>query len=191
MKYYTLTILAGSLLASTASALTTEDASTLLFIKQEEKLARDVYLALGDIWGNPAFYNIAKSEQQHMKAVDALIARFALEDTSPTEAGVFSIPALTELYETLMAKGLLSEKDALEVGVLVEETDIADLQAMIAQIEDEAVDQTLGNLLRASYKHLAAFSGQLDGSRKPSATQQRRSKPKSDSSSKGCGCQRP
>ena len=174
MKQCSIPLLAGLMLASSTSAITPEDATTILFIKQEEKLARDVYLALGEAWGTQVFFSIANSEQQHMDAVDGLIARFALVDTTPAESGVFTIPALTELYAALMTKGLKSETEALEVGVLVEETDIADLEDMIAQIDDAAVDQTLGNLLRGSYNHLAAFSGLLDGSRTPPALHQRR-----------------
>jgi len=69
---------------------------------------------------------------------------------------------LQKLYDDLVAKGMLSLQDALEVGVLVEETDIADLKEVIAGNEPAAVDRVLTNLLNASYKHLAAFERQLN-----------------------------
>ena len=144
-------------------ALTPGDEDEILFIKQEEKLARDVYLALGEAWGTQVFLNIAQSEQRHMNAVDGLIATYGLADSSPEALGEFTIPALTDLYATLIEKGMRSETDALEVGVLIEETDIDDLEVMIAQIEDSYVDRVLGNLLRGSYNHLEAFGAVLDG----------------------------
>jgi hypothetical protein len=162
------------ILTSTVSAITPGDASEILFMKQEEKLARDVYQSLGDLWGTQVFFNINRSEQRHMNSVDSLIAQFALEDTCPIEPGVFTIPELQELYDTLMAKGVQSEKDALEVGVLVEETDIADLKVAIDQIDDATVDQIFGNLLRASYNHLNAFNSALTNGASGPRMQQRR-----------------
>lgn len=161
--------------ATAAWALPPEDASEILFIKQEEKLARDVYQSLGEVWGTNVFLNITRSEQRHMDAVDGLIAQFGLTDPCPVEPGVFTIPELQELYDTLMLKGLQSETDALEVGVLVEVTDIEDLEKMIEQIDDASVDAVLGNLLRGSYNHLDAFNGVLgNGGGSGPAMRQRR-----------------
>ena len=38
-------------MVSTASALTAQEANAILFMKQEEKLARDVYKTLHSQWG--------------------------------------------------------------------------------------------------------------------------------------------
>ena len=44
-------------------------------MREEEKLARDVYVALGDRWGLRVFENIARAEQRHMDAVVAQLDR--------------------------------------------------------------------------------------------------------------------
>lgn len=156
-----LALLLLSLLGPAAFALTTTDADNLLFIKQEEKLARDVYQTLGAKWNHPTFANIAVSEQRHMDAVSNLIARYRLTDTTPAEVGKFTIPALQELYDRLVAEGSLSLQDALEVGVLIEETDIDDLEKIIDSTREFPIRRVLTNLQSGSYNHLAAFTRSL------------------------------
>ena len=48
--------------AVTTGALTETDIAGLVFMREEEKLARDVYLTMSDRWGAPVFENIAASE---------------------------------------------------------------------------------------------------------------------------------
>jgi len=146
-----------SILASTASALTPQEAETILFMKQEEKLARDVYQTLHAQWGAAIFANIAVSEQQHMDAIDGLIARYRLKDTAPPAVGEFTYDELQALYEELLLKGGNSLQDALEVGVLIEETDIEDLVAALKTTRERPVKNVFGNLLNGSRNHLAAF----------------------------------
>jgi len=147
---------------SAASALTTAEASSILFMKQEEKLARDVYQALYAKWGHVTFANIAVSEQRHMDAVDGLIARYRLTDTTPKEAGKFTYPELQALYDQLVALGSTSLENALAVGVLIEQTDIEDLQAALKTIRERPIRNVFGNLLNGSYNHLAAFTAALN-----------------------------
>ena len=153
-------VLLGGLM-STASALTAQEASAILFMKQEEKLARDVYKTLHAQWGAAIFANIAASEQNHMNAVDGLISRYRLKDPTPAAVGAFSYKELQSLYTTLVEKGGLSLTDALEVGVLVEETDIEDLRAALLTARDRPIRTVFGNLLNGSLNHLAAFHSWL------------------------------
>jgi len=147
---------------SAASALTTAEASSILFMKQEEKLARDVYQALSAKWGGVIFANIAVSEQRHMDALDGLIARYRLNDTTPAEAGKFTYPELQSLYDQLVALGNESLKDALTVGVLIENTDIEDLQTALQTVRERPIRNVYSNLLNGSYNHLAAFTSALN-----------------------------
>ncbi len=156
-----LTLALVALLGPAAFAFTSADAANLLFLKQEEKLARDVYQALNAKWHHPTFANIARSEQQHMSAVSNLLVRYRVPDTTPTAPGVFTIPALQALYDRLVAEGSLSLQDALEVGVLVEETDIDDIQGMLDTTTDAPIRRVLTNLQNGSYNHLAAFNRAL------------------------------
>jgi hypothetical protein len=146
-----------STLASTASALTNGEAEAILFMKQEEKLARDVYLTLHHKWGSAIFANIAASEQQHMNAIDGLIARYRLKDNTPANVGDFTYEELQTLYADLVEKGSESLTDALEVGVLIEETDIEDLRAALQGVREKPIKNVFGNLLNGSLNHLAAF----------------------------------
>jgi hypothetical protein len=56
--------------------------------------------------------------------------------------------------------GSQSASGAIEAGILIEETDIRDLQVAIDQIDNADVDAVLTSLLKASENHLAAFSRQ-------------------------------
>ena len=55
------------------TVISDEEATGLIFMREEEKLARDVYLTLYDVWETAVFDNIASSEQTHMDAVLMLI----------------------------------------------------------------------------------------------------------------------
>ena len=142
----------------TAGGITTADANNLLFMKQEEKLARDVYQALAEKWEHPTFVHIAVAEQRHMDAVDRLIQGFGLRDTTPDDTGKFSIPELQKLHAALLEQGSQLLAEALAVGVLIEETDIADLDEALAATQNATVLQVFTNLRRGSANHLAAFN---------------------------------
>ncbi len=45
------------------------------------------------------------------------------------------------------------------MGVLIEQTDIADLQARLAQTDNADIQLVYNNLLNGSYNHLSAFTG--------------------------------
>lgn len=140
-----------------ALALTPAESTSILFMKQEEKLARDVYQTLADRWGLAVFKNIARSEQRHMDALSTLAERYQLEDTTPAESGLFTVPELQKLHDELVARGQSSVEAALQVGVVIEETDIADLKEAIAASSDPQLLRVYGNLLRGSTHHLSAF----------------------------------
>ncbi|MCP5519840.1 MAG: DUF2202 domain-containing protein [Verrucomicrobiales bacterium] len=162
MKRIMITLTLGTLCAANGLAQTPTDADNLLFLKQEEKVARDVYQTLGELWAHPTFLNIARSEQRHMDAVDRLIAAYALTDSTPAVVGEFTIPALQELHDQLVLAGAQSLEDALAVGVLVEVTDIEDIDEMLAATQDPLVIRVLTNLRKGSENHLAAFNRALE-----------------------------
>lgn len=139
----------------------TEATELLAYLVEEEKLAHDVYVALGDIWGDRVFTNISNSESTHQDQVASLLVAYGIDDPRSSEPGVFVNDELQALYDALIEKGSQSRTDAMEVGVLIEETDITDLQVAIDTIDDATIDSTLERLLNASYNHLDAFTRQL------------------------------
>jgi hypothetical protein len=143
-----------------AGELSTEESAALLFMREEEKLARDVYNILFGIWGQPTFQNIAASEQAHMDEVKLLLDRYGLTDPA-LEPGSFTDPSLAALYDQLVAQGSTSLADALKVGAAIEEIDILDLQNRLAQTDNADIQQVFNNLMSGSYNHLNAFASVL------------------------------
>ena len=144
-----------------ATSLSATEKESLLYMREEEKLARDVYNAFYDRYGLRVFSNIAASEQAHMNAVLTLLNRYGLADPAATTPGVFNNADLQALYDDLIAQGNQSLTEALRAGVLIEETDIADLQDGLALTTHADLRAVYNNLLRASQNHLRAFSRQL------------------------------
>lgn len=141
--------------------LTTHEADGLLYMREEEKLAHDVYLALGERWTLPVFTNIASAEQTHTDAVQLLLERYNLTDPAAgNAAGVFTNAELQALYAKLVEQGSTSLTEALSVGAEIEELDIVDLRSRASDKAD--VDLVYSNLERGSRNHLRAFTKQLD-----------------------------
>jgi hypothetical protein len=149
-----------SVLAIPASDLSTDEAAALLFMREEEKLARDVYNDLYAIWGQPTFANIASSEQMHMDEIKLLLDRYNLTDPA-LAPGSFTDPNLGALYDQLVTRGSVSLAEALKVGAAIEEIDILDLQTRLAQTDNADIQQVFNNLMSGSYNHLNSFVGVL------------------------------
>lgn len=148
--------------ACTITGTVTEaEVAGLLFMREEEKMARDVYAYLYEKYKLPVFKNITKSENVHMSAVLRLIAGFKVADNSSNNPGVFTNTHIAELYNQLLTMGNLSVVDALKVGVLIEKTDIADLKKELLAVENSSIKTVYTNLLKGSEAHLKAFSWNL------------------------------
>ena len=134
----------------------------LQFMREEEKLARDVYITLYDVWGVAVFNNISRSEQSHMDAVLTLLDRYDIADpVGDNGVGEFTDPDLQTLYDELVAVGSASLSDALLVGGAIEEIDILDLDEAVAETEHADIQQVYARLLNGSYNHLRAFTRTL------------------------------
>jgi hypothetical protein len=132
--------------------------SRLKYMIEEEKLARDVYTVLAKTAAYPKFKNIANAEQFHLDQMSIVLANYGLWNaTLKRGPGVFYNKELSALYKTLVAKGKLSDLDAIEVGIIIEEKDIADLTAMEKLITQEDIQFVVNYLKAGSQNHLAAF----------------------------------
>ena len=146
--------------ASSGVALSSSEQSSLAFLREEEKLARDVYAALAT--HDPMFTNIGASEQTHMDAIGTLLTRYGLADPAAGKAaGAFTNPTLQGLYDALVASGKVSYVAALAVGVEIEELDIHDIDASRVGLSHDDIATTYDNLTRGSRNHLRSFYGKL------------------------------
>lgn len=143
--------------------LSTAEIEGLLFMREEEKLAHDVYVALYAKWNNQVFNNISNSEQTHTDAVLQLLDRYSLTDpVGSNPEGVFVNPYLQDLYDTLVAKGDASLIEALFVGAEIEEIDLIDIQNLVDElVGNEDIRIVYENLMKGSRNHLRAFVNNL------------------------------
>ena len=145
-----------------AQDLSAEEEIGLTKMREEEKLARDVYQVLYEKWGAQVFGNITQSEQRHMDAIKALLDKYNLPDpvTDPS-VGVFTSPEMQELYEKLVAQGEQSLVEALKVGATIEDLDLYDLYELLDQTDNADIQRVYENLAKGSRNHLRAFTTQL------------------------------
>jgi len=146
--------------------ITQEEIDGLIHMRIEEKIARDVYIELGELWNAKVFYNIQLSEQTHMDAVKAKLDKFNIPDPLEIDdVGVFpdAYPEFQTLYAGLMAQGSISLFEALSVGVFIEEMDIADLDEQLVVASNPGIIKLYTNLKDGSISHLAAFNKNLIG----------------------------
>ncbi len=140
--------------------LSKEEIADLLHMREEEKLARDVYLTLSKFYPLSVFRNIARSEEQHMRMVGLLLRKYNLPDpVSETgdRVGIFKDRKLQELYNRLVAQGKRSLVDALKVGATIEDLDIKDLEEAISRTDNQDIKTVYQNLMKGSRNHIRAF----------------------------------
>lgn len=139
--------------------LSQEEIDGLLLMREEEKLARDVYLEMYDIWGQQIFLNIANSESTHTNAVKLLLDKYNLTDPVTNDTrGSFTNQDLAGLYSTLVEKGSGSLLDALTVGATVEDLDINDLKKLNEISDNQDITAVYNNLEKGSRNHLRSFT---------------------------------
>ena len=144
------------------NALSEQEVQGLLRMVEEEKLAGDVYQVLYERTGLRNFGNIVQSERQHQRAVQGLLQTYRITDpTAGKRAGEFANSEFTQLYQQLVTQGSRSNVDALKVGTLIEELDIADLNQLATQTKRADILRVFDNLNRGSRNHLRSFDASL------------------------------
>lgn len=150
---------------SLAALLSPQLQADLLYMWEEERLARDVYKLMYSKYGSKIFANIALSEQNHIDSVKSMIDKYRVSTsayTDPATPGIFLNQELQALYNTLIAQGNISVTEAYKVGQLIETTDITDLDKRLLPNDLPANIRTVyENLRNGSENHLEAFNKQL------------------------------
>jgi hypothetical protein len=142
-------------------ALTENESSDLKFLREEEKLARDVYMYAYNKYQVAIFDNIFKSEQKHMDAVLNILSKYEILDPASTEVGVFVNPELQLTYNDLVSKVNISLTEALKVGATIEDLDINDINAFISNTTKNDLLKVYGNLNCGSKNHIRSFTAEL------------------------------
>lgn len=143
--------------------LSAAEEAEVAFMREEEKMARDVYTTLAEKWQLPIFSNIARAEQQHMELVFRLIETYGLIDpVTDDTVGVFSNPDFTFLYDGFIVDGEESLIAALIVGATIEDMDLADLYELMEFTDNRHILLVAHNLAKGSRNHLRAFIRALE-----------------------------
>lgn len=181
--------LIGSQTISEAGQLDITETTHLIFMREEEKLARDVYITLSSMWpDSPIFQEIGEgSEQTHTDVIRDKLADYGIPDPNPdtnnlpSSIGVYTGEEFgayfQEKYMLLINKGSQSELDALYVGAFIEELDMHDLiecpkiivetdngitDCGLHYTDEPALISTINSLLDGSKNHLRAFVGRIE-----------------------------
>lgn len=142
--------------------LSAAETADLRFMREEEKLARDVYLQLYDQWATATFANVASAEQSHMDAMLRMLQRYRVADPAVgMSIGEFNNPSLQALHDNLMALGRGNELAALKVGGFIEEADMEDIVAAMERSQHADIDDTYARRLCGSRNHLRAYAFQV------------------------------
>lgn len=154
------TQLASTLATLPLESLNADELASLPFMREEEKLAHDVYAVLNSAYAasTRTFGNIANSEATHTEAVRQLLLRYSQTDpAADLAAGVFQNPDLQTLYTQLVSEGQVSLTAGLNVGVRIEELDIRDIQTALTDIDNQDIRLVYDNLMKGSRNHLRSF----------------------------------
>ncbi len=152
------TVLGTTLTALPSETLSAAEQSSLVYMREEEKLAGDVYARLGATWGLKIFTNISTSESTHTEAVRQLLLRYNVTDPAANlGAGLYTNATLQGLYTQLVAGGSVSLIEALKVGAAIEELDMLDINSHLTTADNQDIRLVYDNLLKGSRNHLRSF----------------------------------
>lgn len=141
--------------------LTQTEKDDLKFLREEEKLARDVYLFSYSKYQISIFNSISQSEQKHMDSVLSLLNKYGIPDPASPQIGVFVNQDLQSLYNSLTTQSNISSIEALKVGATIEDLDINDINHFIANTTKSDLLSVYDNLTCGSKNHIRSFTSQL------------------------------
>lgn len=147
---------------SKANKITEAEKTDLRYLREEEKLARDVYLYSYDVYGEQIFNNIASSEQKHMDKMLGLLDDYKIEDPASSVRGVFNNEELQELYDHLISISDTSLLGALIVGATIEDVDIFDIEEFMTRTSQKDIQNVYEKLECGSTNHMRSFNKELE-----------------------------
>lgn len=142
------------------NTITYSEKEGILLMREEEKLAHDVYSFFAEKYDIPIFKNITQSEARHQESMIRLMNKYGIKDPSYNEQGKFHNKDLQELYHKLTAQGN-TLVEALKVSAYIEDLDICDLKKLMKKTTNKDILWTYSRLLRGSENHYRAFVNNL------------------------------
>ena len=143
-----------------STQLTAYEKEGILLMREEEKLAHDVYSFFVEKYNIPIFRNIKQSEVMHQKYMIWLMEKYDIKDPSFEEQGKFNNKELQKLYDRLTVQGN-TLIEALKIGAYIEELDIFDLKKLMKKTDNEDILRVYSRLLWGSENHFRAFTRNL------------------------------
>jgi hypothetical protein len=133
-----------------STQLTAYEKEGILLMREEEKLAHDVYSFFVEKYNIPIFRNIKQSEVMHQKSMIWLMEKYDIKDPSFEEQGKFNNKELQKLYDRLTVQGN-TLIEALKIGAYIEELDIFDLKKLMKKTDNEDILRVYSRLLWGSF----------------------------------------
>lgn len=139
-----------------------DESKSLIHMREEEKLARDVYIAMFNKYGLRIFENISSSEQTHTDAILQLLTKYTIKDPVGVNAvGVFTDPGLQALYTNLVNAGNVSILEAYKVGATIEDLDLYDLKVDLLKVDNQDIVLVYQMLSKGSRNHMRNYFSNL------------------------------
>ena len=143
-------------------AISEEERLSLIHMREEEKLARDVYSTLYNKHGLLIFNNISNSEQTHTNAILQLMVKYSITDpVGENSIGVFTDTGLQSLYNSLITAGMVSNLEAYKVGATIEDMDLNDLKNDLLKVDNQDITLVYQMLSKGSRNHMRNFYSNL------------------------------
>ncbi len=145
-----------------SNTISDDEKAGLVKMREEEKLAFEVYTFLDEKWNHRVFNNIKQSESRHGDMVKGLLEQYNIKDPYINSKGKYVNADMQKLYQELTAKGSQSLQDAFTVGAIIEDMDIADLDKLMTKTTNKDLLDVYQNLNLGSRNHMRAFNRQLE-----------------------------
>jgi hypothetical protein len=148
--------------------LSEQEKMDLIYLREEEKLAHDVYVYSFKKYKQLIFSNISSSEEQHMNSVLILLNKYDIPDPIQNHVeGIFKNITLQQMYNQFTSKADSSLIKALEVGATIEDLDINDIKHFYTNTSNADLIAVYNKLSCGSRNHLRSFIGQLEFNQTP------------------------
>lgn len=142
----------------TPGDLSEAEEASLIFMRQEEKLLRDVYTVFVQTWEIKIFDQLKMAEQKHMDAIERLLNKYSITDpVTSDEIGVFDDPQFQQKFNDYTAQGIITIPDAMLAGQTMEQEDIDAITNYLLEVDNSDIIKVYTHLKSSSEAHLTSI----------------------------------